>query len=92
VVELDVHGALGSVGDIARFPTAGHFASYNATPPIEASSGDKRRLASTREGTANSIMPSTSPQFPSSDTPEKAATTTRRRSPRARSPRKRSGR
>jgi transposase len=34
---------LGSVGDIARFPTAAHFASYNATAPIEASSGDKRR-------------------------------------------------
>jgi hypothetical protein len=34
---------LGSVGDIARFPTAGHFASYNATAPIEASSGVKRR-------------------------------------------------
>ena len=34
---------LGSVGDIARFPTAGHFASYNATAPIEASSGDKKR-------------------------------------------------
>jgi transposase len=34
---------LGSVGDIARFPTAGHFASYNATAPIDASSGDKRR-------------------------------------------------
>ena len=34
---------LGAVGDIARFPTAGHFASYNATAPIEASSGDKRR-------------------------------------------------
>jgi transposase len=31
------------VGDITRFPTAGHFASYNATAPIEASSGDKRR-------------------------------------------------
>ena len=35
--------SLGSVGDIARFPTAGHFASYNATAPIDASSGDKRR-------------------------------------------------
>ena len=34
---------LGSVGDIARFPTAGHFASYNATAPIEASSGNKNR-------------------------------------------------
>jgi transposase len=34
---------LGSVGDIGRFPTAGHFASYNATAPIEASSGHKKR-------------------------------------------------
>ena len=34
---------LGSVGDIRRFPTAGHFASYNATAPIEASSGNKNR-------------------------------------------------
>ena len=34
---------LGSVGDIARFPAAGHFASYNATAPIEASSGNKNR-------------------------------------------------
>jgi transposase len=34
---------LGSVGDVARFPTAGHFASYNATAPIEASSGNKKR-------------------------------------------------
>ena len=34
---------LGSVGDIGRFPTPGHFASYNATAPIEASSGNKNR-------------------------------------------------
>lgn len=34
---------LGSVGDIGRFPTAGHFASYNATAPIEASSAHKQR-------------------------------------------------
>ena len=34
---------LGSVGDIARFPTPGHFASYNATAPIEASSESRRR-------------------------------------------------
>lgn len=34
---------LSSVGDIARFSTAGHFASYNATAPIEASSGNKTR-------------------------------------------------
>ena len=30
-------------GDIARFPTRGHYASYNATAPIEASSGPKAR-------------------------------------------------
>ncbi|NNL97620.1 MAG: IS110 family transposase [Acidimicrobiia bacterium] len=34
---------LGSVGDIGRFPTAGHFASYNATAPIDASSGNNNR-------------------------------------------------
>jgi len=34
---------LGSVGDISRFPTAGHFASYNATAPIDASSGNQNR-------------------------------------------------
>ena len=34
---------LGAVGDITRFPTAGHFASYNATAPIDASSGERRR-------------------------------------------------
>ena len=34
---------LGSVGNITRFPTAAHFASYNAIAPIEASSGDKKR-------------------------------------------------
>ena len=34
---------LGSVGDIARFPSPGHFASYNATAPIDASSGERKR-------------------------------------------------
>jgi len=34
---------LGSVGDITRFPTKGHFASYNATAPIDASSGNHKR-------------------------------------------------
>ena len=36
---------LGSVDDITRFPTAGHFVSYNPTALIEASSG---RLADAR--------------------------------------------
>lgn len=47
----DIHGVgpivaailIGHGGDISRFPTAGHFASYNGTAPIEASSGPKVR-------------------------------------------------
>ena len=34
---------IGYTGDIGRFPTKGHYASYNATAPIEASSGPTRR-------------------------------------------------
>jgi transposase len=30
---------IGHVRDVGRFPTKGHFATYNATAPIEASSG-----------------------------------------------------
>jgi hypothetical protein len=83
---------LGSVGDIGRFPTAGHFASYNATAPIEASSETGDGTGSTREGTASSTTPSTSPQSASSATPAKAGTTTKRSSPRERPAKKQSGR
>jgi transposase len=34
---------IGHSGDIGRFPTAGHYARYNATAPIEASSGPRVR-------------------------------------------------
>jgi transposase len=34
---------IGQTGDVTRFPTAGHYASYNATAPIEASSGSQHR-------------------------------------------------
>lgn len=34
---------LGHVGDISRFPTPDHFASYTGTSPLEASSGERRR-------------------------------------------------
>jgi transposase len=34
---------IGYSGDIRRFPTAGHYARYNATAPIEASSGPRVR-------------------------------------------------
>ena len=33
----------GHVGDVRRFPSAGHFARYNGTAPIEASSGPRVR-------------------------------------------------
>ncbi len=34
---------IGHVGDIERFASPAHFASYNATAPIEASSGENKR-------------------------------------------------
>jgi len=47
----DVHGLgvvlaaklLGHVGDITRFPSQDHFASYTATAPLDASSGNQQR-------------------------------------------------
>ncbi|GGR87784.1 hypothetical protein GCM10010169_35020 [Micromonospora fulviviridis] len=34
---------LGHVGDVTRFPTSNHFASYTATSPLDASSGNRNR-------------------------------------------------
>ncbi|MET8912777.1 IS110 family transposase [Micromonospora sp. NPDC004551] len=47
----DIHGVghilagkvLGHIGDITRFPTADHLASYIGTAPLETSSGERRR-------------------------------------------------
>ena len=41
---------LSIVGDVGRFASAGHFAAYNGTAPIEASSGDIRRHRLNRGG------------------------------------------
>ena len=41
---------LGQVGDVARFPSAAHFASHAGTAPVEASSGDVRRHRLNRAG------------------------------------------
>ncbi|WP_330186332.1 transposase [Dactylosporangium sp. AC04546] len=41
---------LGDIGDISRFRTAAHFASWNGTAPFEASSGDQRRHRLSRVG------------------------------------------
>ena len=38
------------IGDIARFPDRGHFASWNGTAPIDASSGDHVRHRLSRAG------------------------------------------
>jgi transposase len=41
---------IGDVADIHRFRTAAHFASWNGTAPLEASSGDQRRHRLSRAG------------------------------------------
>ncbi len=41
---------IGYTGDSTRFPTAGHYASYNGTAPVEASSGPKVRHRLNRRG------------------------------------------
>ena len=41
---------LSDVGDITRFPTKGHFASWNGTAPLDASSGDPIRHRLSRAG------------------------------------------
>src|SRR5689334_21370422 len=41
---------LGDIGDIARFTSRAHFASWNGTAPIEASSGDQKRHRLSRAG------------------------------------------
>ncbi|HYY45257.1 MAG TPA: transposase [Actinomycetota bacterium] len=55
---MDLHGIgpsgaarlLVEVGDITRFPTRAHFASWNGTAPIDASSGDQIRHRLSRAG------------------------------------------
>lgn len=54
----DLHGIgpsgatrlIGDIGTIDRFRTAAHFASWNGTAPIEASSGDQKRHRLSRAG------------------------------------------
>jgi len=41
---------IGDIADIARFATPGHFASWNGTAPIDASSGDQERHRLSRAG------------------------------------------
>jgi transposase len=41
---------IGDIGDIRRFASAAHFASWNGTAPIDASSGDQKRHRLSRAG------------------------------------------
>jgi transposase len=41
---------IGDVGDVHRFASRGHFASWNGTTPIDASSGDQQRHRLSRAG------------------------------------------
>ncbi len=41
---------LGDIGDISRFASRGHFASWNGTAPIDASSGEQNRHRLSRAG------------------------------------------
>jgi hypothetical protein len=45
---------IGDIGDIHRFADRAHFASWNGTAPIGASSGDQQRHRLSRAGTAES--------------------------------------
>jgi transposase len=41
---------IGDIGDISRFASRGHFASWNGTAPLDASSGDQKRHRLSRAG------------------------------------------
>jgi transposase len=49
---------LADVGDVARFPTKAHFASWTGTAPIDASSGDhsRHRLSRARNRRLNHVL------------------------------------
>ena len=46
---------LGDVGDVSRFPTRNHFASYTGTAPIAVSSGDRDRHRLSRSGNREAL-------------------------------------
>ncbi len=56
---------IGTVGDVSRFPTKAHFASYSGTAPLEVSSGDVVRHRLTRwPATASSTTPAHGRRMP----------------------------
>ena len=55
---------LAEVGDVRRFPSRDHFASYTGTAPVDVSSGDNDKHRLNRGGTAGSTTCCTSPLSP----------------------------
>ena len=83
---------IGTVGDVARFPTKAHFASYSGTAPLEASSGEVVRHRLSRwPATASSTTPCIWSPPVRPDRMLWAAPTTARRSRRANPARRRYG-
>jgi transposase len=67
---------IGDIADIGRFTSRAHFASWNGTAPIDASSGDQNRHRLSRPATGASTGSCTSwPSSNSATTPRAAATT-----------------
>jgi transposase len=65
---------IGDIADIDRFRTAAHFASWNGTAPIEASSGDQQRHRLSRAGNRriNRVLHIMAIVQPRHDTPGRA--------------------
>ena len=75
---------LGDIGDVSRFPTRGHFASWNGTAPIDASSGEQNRHRLSRQATGGSTGSCTSWRSSNCATTPKAVPTIGASSPPAR--------
>jgi transposase len=83
---------IGTVGDVGRFPTKAHFASYSGTAPLEASSGQAvRHRLSLALKTDTSTTPCTWWRYARPGRTPGAESTTARRSRRASPERKRCG-
>jgi transposase len=50
IAEIGAATIIAAVGDVHRFPSCGHFAAYNGTAPLDASSGDIHRHRLSRKG------------------------------------------
>jgi transposase len=71
---------IGTVGDVGRFPTKAHFASYAGTAPVEASSGEvvRHRLSLAGNRKLNRALCTWSPPARPGLRPEAEGTTARR--------------